>query len=131
MSNDRSSETILIVDDDNSSRKMLKLLVEQETFRALTAADGEEGFLLAKLQHPQVILLDVIMPKVDGYKTLQRLKDDPDTQLIPVIMLTARGADKDVQTSFRLGAVFHVEKPFEVTDLMQKIQVALVRERTG
>ena len=70
---------------------------------ALTAAGGEEVLLLAKLEHSQRILLDVSM-------------------------LTARGADKDIQMSFKLGAVFHVEKPFEVADLLQKIQAALAQE---
>ena len=123
--------SVLIVDDDGSSRKVLKMLLEQETFKTFTAADGTEGILLAKVEHPQVILLDVIMPKLDGYRVLKRLKDDPDTELIPVIMLTAKGADKDIRTSFQLGAVFHVEKPFEAADLLQKIQVALLRTKAA
>jgi two-component system phosphate regulon response regulator PhoB len=125
-----TAPTILTVDDEANSRKMLKLLLEREGFKVFTAANGEEGLLLAKVERPAVILLDVMMPKMDGHETLKRLRADQDTNEIPVIMVTARGTEHDIAASFRLGAVFHVEKPYETKDLLQKIHVALTLKET-
>ena len=122
-----SAQTVLVVDDEPNVRRITKLLLEREGHRVLTAADGEEALLLAKVEQPDVILLDVVMPKLDGYETLKRLRVDADLQSIPVVMVTARGTEHDIATSFRLGAIFHIEKPYETQDLLQKLQVALRR----
>jgi len=126
MPEDNQVETILLIDDEESARKLAKLLLEREGFRVLTAPNGEEGLILAKVEQPGVILLDIIMPRMNGYEAIQRLKDDPDTSHIPVIMVTAKGAERDIVTSFHLGAVCHMEKPYETRDLVQKIKMALV-----
>ena len=125
MPKEQSLHTILIVDDELNSRKLVKLLLEREGYRALTAANGEEGLILAKVEQPSLILLDVIMPKMNGFEMLRRLREDQDTNRIPVVMVTAKGTEHDIASSFRLGAVFHVEKPYETNDLLQKIEVAL------
>ena len=125
---------ILMVDDEASGRRIAKLLLERSGYQVLTAPSGEEGLVLAKVEHPDVILLDIMMPRMDGYETLRRLKRDPDTRVIPVLMLTARGADQDIAMSFQLGAVFHLDKPYEMKDLLRKIEGALARaaqEDTG
>ena len=116
--------TVLMIDDESNSRKIAKLLLEREGLRVLTAGNGEEGLILAKVEQPHVVLLDVMMPKVNGYETLKRLREDQDTRSIPVIMVTARGTEHDIATAFRLGAVFHIEKPYETKDLLQKIAMA-------
>ena len=120
-----AQRTILMIDDESNARKVTKLVLEREGFRVLTAATGDEGLILAKVERPDVILLDVMMPKMNGYETLKRLRDDQDTATVPVIMVTARGTEHDIATSFRLGAVFHIEKPYETQDLLNKITVAL------
>ena len=125
MADEKPRRTVLMIDDETNSRKVVKLLLEREGYRVLTAPNGEEGLILAKVETPDVILLDVIMPKMDGYETLRRLRGDQDMHEIPVIMVTAKGTEHDIAASFRLGAVFHVEKPYETRDLLQKIQVAL------
>ena len=117
--------TILAVDDEANSRKLLKLLLEREGFRVITAANGDEALILAKVEQPRVILLDIMMPKLNGYDALKRLREDQDTAAIPVIMVTAKGTEHDIAASFRLGAAFHIEKPYETKDLVQKIHVAL------
>ena len=122
---------VLMIDDESNARKMAKLLLEREGFRVVTAANGEEGLLLAKVEQPSVILLDLMMPKLNGHETLKRLRGDQDTQHIPVIMITARGTEHDIAASFRLGAVFHVEKPYETKDLLQKIQIAVTLAGRG
>lgn len=120
------TQTILVIDDETDVREVSKLLFEREGFRVLTASNGQEGMLLAKVNRPDVILLDVLMPTMDGYATLRVLKDDPDTCHIPVIMVTARRTEKDFATSFRLGAVSYVEKPYLTADLLRKIKAATV-----
>ena len=123
----RVRRIILMIDDEASGRRITKLLLERSGYQVLTAPSGEEGLVLAKVEHPDVILLDIMMPKMDGYETLRRLKRDPDTRVIPVLMLTARGADQDIAMSFQLGAVFHLDKPYETKDLLRKIEGALAR----
>lgn len=125
MSEHNGQAVVLMVDDEVSNRKLITLLLGRVGYKVLTAPNGEEGLILAKAEHPDVILLDIIMPVMDGHEMLLRLKRDPDTCEIPVIMLTARGTDQDIATSFKRGAVFHLDKPYETTDLLQKIQVAL------
>ena len=116
--------TILAVDDEPNARKLVTLLLEREGHRVITAANGEEALILAKVERPDVILLDIMMPKMDGYGALKRLREDQDTKAIPVIMVTAKGTEHDIASSFRLGAVFHIEKPYETKDLLQKIEIA-------
>jgi len=126
MAENQPQPTILMIDDEVNARKVVKLLLEREGYRVLTAANGEEGLILAKVDRPAVILLDIMMPKLNGYETLKRLRNDQDTSEIPVIMVTAKGTEHDIATSFKLGAVFHIEKPYETKDLIQKIQVAMM-----
>ncbi len=125
MAEPSAGRTILVIDDESNARRVIKLLLEREQFRVLTAANGDEGLILAKVERPDVVLLDVIMPKMNGYETLRRMKDDTDTQAIPVIVVTAKVTEHDIATSYRLGAVAHLEKPYETGDLLQKIQMAL------
>ena len=127
----RSRRIVLMVDDEASGRRIAKLLLERAGYRVLTAPNGEEGLVLAKAEHPDVILLDVMMPKMDGYETLRRLKRDPDTRVIPVLMLTAKGSEQDIQMSFELGAVFHLDKPYETQDLLRRIEGAVARAEQG
>ena len=121
----RQPTTVLMIDDESNARKMVKLLLEREGYRVLTAGNGEEGLILAKVEQPNVILLDLMMPKMNGHETLRRLRDDQDMKTIPVVVISAKGTEHDIAASFRLGAVFHIEKPYETKDLLQKIQVAL------
>jgi len=118
---------ILVIDDEESSRKLARRLLERHGYQVLLAANGEEGLIVAKAEQPDCILLDIIMPKLNGFEVLRRLKADPDIKTIPVIVVSAKGAERDIATSFRLGAIFHVEKPYEIQDLLQKITVAFVR----
>ena len=128
---DNSQRAILMIDDEANSRMLAKLLLEREGFRVITAPNGQDGLILAKVEQPDVVLLDVMMPKMNGHETLRRLREDIDTKHIPVIMVTARGTEYDIAASFRLGAVFHIEKPYETQDLLQKIRVALSLRAQG
>lgn len=131
MTPEKSQRTILMIDDEAHARKLAKLLLEREGYRVVTAANGEEGLILAKVEQPDVILLDLVMPKMSGHEALRRLRDDPDVKAIPVVVVSARGTEQDIAASFRLGAVFHLEKPYETKDLLQKIHVALTVSAQG
>lgn len=126
-----TGELLLLIDDESHSRKLAALLLERRGYRVLTAANGEEGLLLAKVERPDVILLDIIMPRMNGHEALRRLKADPDTVKIPVIMLTAKSGEHDIAASFQLGAALHVEKPYETRDLLRKIRMALALAAGG
>ena len=126
-----SPRTVLMIDDEANARKMVKLLLEREGYQVFTAANGQEGLLLAKVERPQVILLDLMMPKMTGHDTLRRLREDEDTRRIPVIIVSARSHEQDIAASFRQGVVSYIEKPYETQDLLQKIQVALTLAAQG
>ena len=127
MAQESGQLTVLIIDDEANARKVIKLLLEREGYRVLTAANGEEGLILAKVERPAVVLLDLMMPKMNGHETLKRMREDQDTNEVPVIVVSAKVGEGDIAASFRLGALFHVEKPYETQDLLQKIKVAVTR----
>ncbi|MBI2884831.1 MAG: response regulator [Candidatus Omnitrophica bacterium] len=123
--------TILLVDDEEGARTLVTMLLEREGYRVFSSATGTEALMRAKLERPSVILLDILMPNMNGHEVLRRLKSDPDTASLPVIILTAKGTDRDIAVSFQLGAVCHVEKPFETRDLLDKIKIALALPLQG
>ena len=116
---------ILVVDDDTDLLKMLKLRIEAEEFEFMSAQDGQEMLDLIKVKRPDVILLDILLPKVDGYSALRRMRARDEFKDIPVIILSAK-EKKKVGDLFALENIaFFVEKPFEAADLLQKIRSAL------
>ena len=116
---------ILVVDDDADLLKMLKLRIEAEEFEFMSAQDGQEMLDLIKVKRPDVILLDIVLPKVDGYSALREMRARDEFKDIPVIILSAK-EKKKVEDLFALENIaFFVEKPFEAVDLLQKIRSAL------
>jgi len=106
--------TVLVIDDDPATRELLVRMLTKESFRVLEAATGEEGIRLARLEHPDVITLDVLMPGLDGWGVLAALKDDPALASIPVVMLSV--ADER-NLGFALGASEYLTKPIERAQL--------------
>src|SRR4051794_32543323 len=92
-----AASTVLVVDDDPVIVKLLQVNFEMEGYDVLTASDGEEGLQRARSERPDIVLLDVMMPKMDGLQVAQALKADPDTAVIPVILLSAKVQAADVQ----------------------------------
>jgi len=116
---------ILVVDDDADLLKMLKLRIEAERFEFMSAQDGQEMLDLIKVKKPDVILLDILLPKVDGYSALRRMRAQDEFKDIPVIILSAK-EKKKVGDLFALENIaFFVEKPFEAVALLQKIRSVL------
>lgn len=122
---DNKDIKILIVEDDNFLVEMYTTKFELEGFQVVTAEDGEKGLEVAKAENPNIILLDILMPKMDGFTTLEELKKDESLKNIPVILLTNLGQKEDVKKGFDLGAAGYLIKahfmPSEVVGKIKKI----------
>ena len=117
--------TILVADDDDLILEFLRRKLEGQLFRVLIAPDGETALELARAELPDVIVLDVMMPKRDGFSVLQELKVDPATTAIPVIMLTARKTQDDVIQGLEQGVADYLMKPFMPAEFLARVEKVL------
>lgn len=113
---------ILVVDDEVYILHILDFSLGAEGFDVITANNGELAVAKAKQERPNLIVLDIMMPVLDGYETLKRLKQDQDTKDIPVILLTAKGRDVDKRLGFEVGATDYIVKPFSPSRLIERIE---------
>ena len=128
MPEEAAGPTILLIEDDASIRRVATLRLEREGYRVVTALDGNEGLALAKAQRPQLILLDLMMPAMDGREVFRRLKTDPATAGIPVILFTV-AAESELDELDELRGAYHVMKPYEPDELLHKVRQALAGPR--
>ena len=112
---------VLIVDDESDYVEMLKMRLEANEFDVVCAYDGLEGIEKARSDKPNVILLDVMMPGIDGHEVLKRLKRSHDTAGIPVVMLTAKGESRSILNAQDSGAADYLIKPCESSELLDTI----------
>jgi two-component system, OmpR family, phosphate regulon response regulator PhoB len=120
--------TILLAEDDKQIGDMISFKLTNGGHRVIRAQDGEQACLLAGQERPDLILLDAMMPSLSGFEVLRRLKIDPNLRNIPVIMVTAKGHERDVLTGLRGGAVDYIVKPFSLKELSARVELALRRE---
>jgi len=113
---------ILIVDDEQDIVETLVFMLKQKGYDCICAYDGETGLKLAKDEAPDLIILDVMMPKINGYKICRLLKYDARYKNIPIIMITARGQEQDKAIGEETGADEYVTKPFEFSDVIERIE---------
>lgn len=125
----KSAGSILLVDDDSDLRELVRLALEARGFRVVEAGDGEAGLRLAEAEAPDVIVLDAMMPVLDGFATLKRLKERRRTRAIPVVMLTARSRSGDVVVGIGSGAEEYLTKPLIVEELLQTVDGIMRRQR--
>lgn len=118
--------TVLLVDDDPKIRDVLRLYVEREGHRVLFAADGESALDSAMRAHPDLILLDVMLPGLDGFEVCRRIRDGSD---VPILLLTARSGEGDKVIGLDMGADDYVVKPFSPRELMARVRALLRRRR--
>ena len=123
-----AKKKILIVDDENTMVSILKKRIESEAFEVLVARDGQEGLDTARREKPDLIVVDVMMPKLDGYHMCRLLKFDEKYKDIPVIMLTSRIRQEDRDIANDVGASAYITKPFKGQELMGKIKDLLASE---
>lgn len=112
---------ILIVDDESDIVETLAFMLKQKGYECICAYDGEEGLKLAKECKPDLIILDVMMPKMNGYKICRLLKYDSKYKNIPIIMITARSQEEDKVIGEETGADEYITKPFEFSEVIEKI----------
>ena len=122
-----TNETILIVEDDEDILQLLSINIETAGYKPLTALDGFEGLALARKHHPSLIVLDIMLPGMDGFEVCKELKRHPETAEIPVIMLTARGEEVDRIVGLELGADDYVVKPFSPREFLLRIRAVMKR----
>jgi len=123
-----SSPKILVIEDDDAIRDVVRFTLESNGFKdVLTAADGESGLKIALREHPALILLDLMLPEMDGLEVCRRLKRDESAQEIPIVMLTAKGEENDIVLGLELGAVDYITKPFSGKVLVARIRAHLRR----
>ncbi|MCA1945630.1 MAG: response regulator [Desulfovibrio sp.] len=123
-------DVVLIVEDDEDILQLLTYNLENAGFEVLTSADGYEGMNLARRHNPNLILLDIMLPNVDGFEVCKELKRRPETAGIPVIMLTARGEEVDRIVGLELGADDYVVKPFSPRELLLRIRAIMKRVKS-
>lgn len=121
-----SNQKILIVDDEKLILISTRIVLESVGYGVLTAASGEEAIHTAQAELPGLILLDIMMPGIDGWETLSRLKEDPATKDIPVIIFTAREHSRGRQLAREMGAADYFQKPFEPDELIAIVEEYLV-----
>jgi len=113
---------VLVVDDEEYIQHILNFSFGAEGYDVVTASDGEEGVSKAKDEKPDVIVMDIMMPKMDGYEACKQIKTDPQTKDIPVILLTAKGRDADRKLGSEVGADDYVVKPFSPGRLIERVE---------
>lgn len=116
---------ILVVDDELDLVSVLRMGLEIQGFEVLDAMDGEEGLRRARQDRPDLIVLDLMLPKMDGYKVCRALKFDERFRNLPIIILSARSGDQDKRLALDMGADLFVTKPYEMSDLVEKIRLKL------
>ena len=116
---------ILVVDDEIYIVHILDFSLGMEGYEVLTALDGEQALEKARAEHPDLIVLDIMMPKLDGYETCKMLKAEAGTRDIPVILLSAKGRNVDQKVGFEVGADDYITKPFSPRKLVERINALL------
>ncbi|MFO7890300.1 MAG: response regulator [bacterium] len=119
------SSKILIVDDDSGIRMLISKFLEREGFEVLTAEDGLQGVDKAKANQPDLIILDVVMPRMDGLTAARLIKLYKPLQSIPIIFLTAKDADKDIELAEEANAEVYITKPFDVHQVVGVVKEIL------
>ncbi len=122
-----SQPHVLIVEDEEAQREVLAYNLEKEGFRVVTAADGQDGLRKAQTVAPDLVILDLMLPVVDGLQVCRQLRADPRTQHVRILMLTARSEEVDEIVGFNMGADDYVTKPFKLKPLLHRIKALLRR----
>lgn len=118
--------TVLVVDDSPTAQKLIRSAVEAGGFRVLTARDGDEAVAVAARERPDLVVLDIILPKKNGFQVCRHLKADPETAGIKVVLLSSKSHEMDILWGKRQGADGYLTKPFESSQLLSCIESALL-----
>ena len=120
---------VLVIDDDPVILELLRVNFEIEGFAVVSAGDGKEGLERAKKDKPDLILTDIMMPRMDGLELVTQLRREPKTAAIPVILLSAKAQNAEVQAGLEAGADDYITKPFDPLELIDRVNAALAKAR--
>lgn len=120
---------ILLIDDHQTVFRLLEAIVRIKGYTLLYAESGQQGIVMARQELPDLILLDVMMPDIDGFKVCQYLKENEETKEIPVMFLTARGSDGDLELGRKAGADGFMTKPFQTIEVLKQIELLLAQKK--
>jgi DNA-binding response OmpR family regulator len=116
---------VLVVDDNEDSVRIIEAILRSAGFEVNVAHDGKQGIEIAEASAPELIVLDIMMPVMDGVEALQKLRASPKTSRIPVILLTAKTQDEDVIAGYQTGADYYMTKPFTAKQLLYGVRLVL------
>jgi DNA-binding response OmpR family regulator len=122
-----ANETLLVIEDDRDIIEIIQYNCEKEGYTVLSATNGEKGLEIARSRRPAAVLLDLMLPGLDGLEVAKRLRRDPETREIAIIMLTAKGEESDVILGLGVGADDYVVKPFKLKELLARVKAVLRR----
>jgi two-component system alkaline phosphatase synthesis response regulator PhoP len=126
-----AQEKILVVDDEEDILELLRFNLSREGYKVFCAVSGEEALRLVPSEMPSLIVLDLMLPGIDGLEVTRRLKNDPNAKSIPIVMLTAKGEEADIVTGLELGADDYITKPFSPRILVARVRAVLRRKVKG
>lgn len=124
-----SKLNILIVEDDPQTVKLIKFILEKEDYSTISAKDGEEGLQMAREKKPDLIVLDLMLPGMDGYRVCEILKANPVTKEIPIIVLTALDTGVDFEKALEKKADWYITKPFEPQHLLKRVSYLIEKRK--
>lgn len=124
-----SKLNILIVEDDPQTVKLIKFILEKEDYSTISAKDGEEGLQMAREKKPDLIVLDMMLPGMDGYRVCEILKANPVTKEIPIIVLTALDTGVDFEKALEKKADWYITKPFEPQHLLKRVNYLIEKRK--
>ncbi|MBL8088642.1 MAG: response regulator [Chthonomonas sp.] len=123
---------VLVCDDERHIVRLIQVNLEKQGYQVITAFDGKDGLEKIRAEKPDLVVLDVMMPYMDGFEVLKNLRRDPATESLPVIMLTAKAQDKDVFEGYHYGADMYLTKPFNPMELVSFVKrIATTTGDTG
>ena len=123
-----STKKILLVDDEVDLVEIIRFALEKKDFTVLVSHDGEDALKQARKESPDLILLDIMLPKLDGYKVCRLLKFDERYKHIPILILSARTQERDKIIGMEIGADEYITKPFEMDELVEKVESYMGKE---
>jgi DNA-binding response OmpR family regulator len=118
---------IVIAEDEPDIRELIAFTLRFAGYEVITGSNGEEGYLLAKKEHPDLVMLDVRMPKLTGYEACKRIKSEPELADVPVIFLSAKGQESEKEQGLAAGAEEYLLKPFAPDQLVERVKAVLAK----
>ena len=119
------AKRILVVEDDRTSQRLTEYTLKQAGYEISIASDGIDGLKRAREDHPDLVLLDIMLPGMDGYEVCHRLRQDPETATLPILMISAKAHQEDKDTGIKVGADVYLTKPVEPSEILAKVESLL------